>query len=337
MNGARCERGSVLILSAEDDVADTIRPRLEAAGAEVDRVHVLDAVRDDDGRRTFDIIRDLDRLGGALNRLDHVALVVIDPISAYLGKTDSHRNSDVRAALAPLSELAAKHEVAVILVSHLNKSTGGDALSRVTGSIAFTAAVRAAYLVTKDEADSARRLFVPVKNNIGDDATGFAFHIESTTISGINTSAVKWEPEFIITTADEALAAGGADSSAMNEAREFLQSLLTDQRVASRTVESEAKSAGLSWATVKRASESLNIKKKKDGLRGEWTWGFQNVTGRGGDGHHHPDADQHPDQHDDAQLAQLAHRHDLSKLSKLENAEHLHGVEISENAWEVEL
>ena len=84
-------------------------------------------------------------------------LVVIDPITAYLGGTDSHRNADMRALLAPLAELAARHVVAVVAVSHLNKNAKNPAMYRTTGSLAFVAAARAAWAVAKDQDNPDRR------------------------------------------------------------------------------------------------------------------------------------------------------------------------------------
>ena len=101
-----CEAGAVVILSAEDDAEDTIRPRLEAAGADLQRCFILDAVRDVDAdgnatQRAFSLKRDLERLSTLIAELRDVRLVVIDPISAYLGDADSHKNAEVRALLAP--------------------------------------------------------------------------------------------------------------------------------------------------------------------------------------------------------------------------------------------
>ena len=130
-----CECGNVIILSAEDDPSDTIRPRLEAAGADLSRLYVLDAVvegyHSDGGeiRRTFNLKSDINRLGDMLAEIGEVALIVIDPISAYLGGTDSHNNADIRALLSPLSELAAKYSAAIVCVSHLNKNSSGEALN----------------------------------------------------------------------------------------------------------------------------------------------------------------------------------------------------------------
>lgn len=99
--------------------------------------------------------------------------MVIDPIIAYLGKTDSHKNSDVRSVLAPIQSLAEKHSVAILLVSHLNKGSG-KAAYRVTGSIAFSAACRISLLAFKDPADNDRRIITPAKVNIARDNMGLA-------------------------------------------------------------------------------------------------------------------------------------------------------------------
>jgi RecA-family ATPase len=169
----KCERGDVLFLTAEDDPADTLRPRLEAAGADLTRVRIIDGVirgYTGDGSqksRTFSLADDLQALEAKLAELGNVAVVVIDPISAYLGDTDSHKNSDVRGLLAPLSELAARHNVAIIGVSHMSKAVGAKALMRVNGSLAFVAAARAAYVVVSDSTDRRRRLFLPMKTTWG--------------------------------------------------------------------------------------------------------------------------------------------------------------------------
>jgi hypothetical protein len=171
-------KGQVIMLSAEDDIADTIRPRLDAAGADIHSVHMLTAVQEGDGVRGFNLARDLAALDASLSQIGNVKLVIIDPITAYMSGTDTHKTADVRALLAPVSDLAVKHKVAVVVVSHLNKGGGGEAMTRVTGSLAFVAAARAAYVVQKDPEDPKRRLFQPIKNNLGVDDTGLAFRIE---------------------------------------------------------------------------------------------------------------------------------------------------------------
>ena len=121
--------GSVIILSAEDDAEDTIRPRLEAAGADLKRVFILDAIREPnrDGAlttRPFNLTADIERLSDLARKLGDVGLIDIDPITAYLGGVDSHKNAEVRGVLAPLAAMAAETEAAIVCVSHLNKAGG---------------------------------------------------------------------------------------------------------------------------------------------------------------------------------------------------------------------
>lgn len=272
-----CELGNVCFLSAEDDAEDTIRPRLEAAGADLDRVYILDAVLDDTGTRprAFNLASDLHRLGEMLAHIGDVALIVIDPITAYLGGTDSHKNADIRALLSPLGELAAKHGAAVVCVSHLNKGGSGEALMRVTGSLAFVAASRAAYLIARDKEDNHRRLFLPLKNNIGNDQSGLAFCVESHSLAGgIETSRVSWEGEPVAITADEAMSPQGdpEERSALDDAKEFLSNLLADGPVSSRIIKGDAEGAGHSWQTVRRAQKALGIEAQKEGMKGPWLW-----------------------------------------------------------------
>lgn len=272
-----CERGNVILFSAEDDAEDTIRPRLEAAGAVLERIFILDAVLDDAGARprAFNLNVDLPRLGDMLSHIGEVALIVIDPITAYLGGTDSHKNADIRALLSPLGELAAKYGAAVVCVSHLNKGGTGEALMRVTGSLAFVAAARAAFLIARDKEDNHRRLFLPIKNNIGNDQSGLAFTVESHSLPGnIETSRVSWEAEAVTITADEAMAPQGdpEELSALDDAKEFLSTLLADGPVSSKQIRGDAEGAGHSWQTVRRAQKALGIEAHKEGMKGPWLW-----------------------------------------------------------------
>jgi hypothetical protein len=277
-----CTPGDVMFLSAEDDPADTLRPRLEAAGAELHRVHVMDAVilgytgEGQQQKRAFSLQRDLEALSLRLAELGDVAAVVIDPITAYLGDVDSHRNAEVRALLAPLSDIAAKHGTAIIGVSHLNKSAGTEALMRVTGSLAFVAAARAAYLVAQDPEDPARRLFLPMKNNIGPDSSGLAFRIQTATIQSaagpLQTSLVTWDSEPVTTTADEVMRTQAPErGSALQVAEEWLQGVLSEP-ISSAEISGMAAHVGISGKTLRRAAESLGVAKEKGGMKAGWMW-----------------------------------------------------------------
>ena len=290
---SRCERGSVIILSAEDDAADTTRPRLEAAGADLSRVYVLDAVREETQggeirARTFNLATDITNLGALFAKLQDVALLVIDPVSAYLGNIDSHKNADVRSMLAPLAELAARHGVAVVCVSHLNKNSGTEALLRVQGSIAFGAAARAVWGVARDKGNPARRLFLPLKLNLGADESGLAFAVEGFALhSGIETSRVVWEGAPVTVTAEEAFAPDmdREDRTAVEEAKEFLADLLAMGPVSSKRIYADAREAGHSERTIRRAQKALGIEAKKDGT-GPWLWELpQKMAKTAEDGH----------------------------------------------------
>ena len=213
----------------------------------------------------------LDEIGG-------VALIVIDPITAYLGTTDSHKNAEIRALLSPLSDLAAKYEAAVVCVSHFNKATGGEALMRVTGSLAFVAAARAAFVVAKDPDDDTRRLFLPLKNNLGNDQTGLAFTVQSAQIESpagvIDTSCVAWQAESVTISADSAMSQplDQEECGELDEAKEFLRGLLADGPVPSKQIRADADGGGHAWRTIQRAQKALGIVAVKEGLKGGWIW-----------------------------------------------------------------
>jgi AAA domain len=276
----RAPQGGVVILSAEDGAADTVVPRLMAAGADLERVELVSAVRDEKSRRAFDLSVDLALLERKISEGD-VKLVIIDPISSYLGpKVDSHVNAAVRAVLEPVSEMAARLRVAIVAITHPPKGTGTTAINRFIGSIAFVAAARAAFMVTCDAEDEIRRLFLPVKNNLAPLGKGLAFRLEQRLVAdGIVGSSVAWETETVTITADQALQAAddrGGGEGAGADAEEFLREALAGGAVAVIDLKADAKQAGLSWTTIRRAKDRLGVvatreSHGRDGA-GRWTW-----------------------------------------------------------------
>jgi hypothetical protein len=273
----RARLGSVIILSAEDGVADTIVPRLTAAGADLDRIRLVTAVEDGKGRRSFNLQADLYELERTIAAIGDVRLIVIDPISSYMGKTDSHKNTDVRGVLEPIGEMAERMRVAVLSVTHFSKANGGTAiraLNKFMGSVAFVAAARAAFVVLEDPNDAERRLFLHAKNNLAEAPQGLAFRLDQDIVGeGIVTSKVAWEPEPVTLTANEVLAADGAskrNTLAVEEAECFLQALLAEGPLPSKQVDAEALEAGIKSATLRRAKANLCVKPYKDGMNGGW-------------------------------------------------------------------
>lgn len=277
--GVAMTPGGVVLLSAEDAIADTIRPRLDSAGADVSRIVALEAIRSvgDNGResaRTFDLSRDLSALEAAIRSVEGCRLVVIDPVTAYLGGVDSHRNAEIRGLLAPLGAIAERHRVAIVAITHLTKTAGGPAIYRAMGSLAFAATARSAWAVSKDKDDPRRRLLLPIKNNIAADTGGLAFAIEPLGVDGC--PVVAWEPGRVNVSADDALAADRDERDGRTErddAAEWLRELLANGPCPARDVERDARDAGFSIATVRRAKAAIGVVSRKPSIfGGSWVW-----------------------------------------------------------------
>jgi putative DNA primase/helicase len=181
-------RGDVVYITAEDGAAGTIRPRLEAAGADLDRVHIIERVIDDFGPRPFSLVADMALLDQALTAVRKPRVVIIDPINACLSATDGwafNPNSvqQVRALVRRLEALAERHRVAIVCVTHLTKAKGAT-LFRVTGSFALVAAARSVFTVTRKQGDSDTRIFAPAKNNLAPDGNAIPFRIKQRLTTG---------------------------------------------------------------------------------------------------------------------------------------------------------
>ena len=278
-DGSRCAPGNVLIWSGEDDPADTLVPRLMAAGADRARCYFIEGARRGGEVVPFDPARDLGQLLEAIEKIGGISLLVIDPVvSAVTG--DSHKNTEVRRALQPLVDLAAKCDCAVLGITHFAKGgQGTDPAQRVVGSVAFTAVARVVMVAAKvkgDEEGQDTRILARSKSNIGPDDGGFQYHLEqSEPLPGIHASHIAWGKAVegtareLLTDPDDGPQDEGA-GSAKEAAEEFLLELLKDGATATKHIQEQAKEAGISWATVRRASDALGVKKRPS--NGSWYW-----------------------------------------------------------------
>ncbi len=284
----RAPLGNVVILQAEDGIEDTCVPRLIAAGADLKRVFFVSAVRKGETERSFNLATDLDALEAKIKAVGDVVLVIIDPISSYLGRTDSHKNAELRGLLEPVGRLAERTNVAVVSITHFNKAPAGQSgktIYRFIGSIGFIAAARAAFVVVEDPEDCSRSLFLHAKNNLAPPPPGLAFRKTQTIIEGgIVTSLAEWEPEPVAMTANQAMGESKdrEGRSATDEVEDFLREVLAIEPRPVTEIETEARGAGFLKESerinqnkpIRSAKKRLGIEtyKPPGNLVGGWVW-----------------------------------------------------------------
>jgi putative DNA primase/helicase len=281
-DGSRCDPGNVLIWSGEDDPADTLLPRLLAAGGDRSRVFFVEGTRTDGVIRSFDPALDMAGLQAEAERIGNVRLVIVDPVvSAVAG--DGHKNNDVRRALQPLVDLASKLNAALVGITHFSKGgQGGDPAQRVIGSVAFSAVARIVLVAAKVKSEDGedRRILARGKSNIGPDDGGFTYSLEQCeALPEIQASRVAWgaavegSARELLSDPNEQDGDSDDGKSAIEDAIEFLREVLTDGPVPSKEIQRQAREAGISWRTVRRASDDMQILKKKGlGDSTAWHW-----------------------------------------------------------------
>ncbi|MEQ1904757.1 MAG: AAA family ATPase [Pirellulaceae bacterium] len=263
-DGATPPMGEVAILTAEDGAGDTIRPRLDAAGADVSKVLHIDGVGSGDTTGFPSLKDDLQPLEEFFKSRPELRLIIVDPLAAFLGdKIDSHSNTQVRAVLGPLCELCERYRVALLGITHLAKAEA-KAINRVIGSIAFVAAARACWLVAKDRDDETTRLFLPVKNNLSQ-SNGLAYAI----VDG----RCCWHSEEVLVSADDI--GGDENETPREEARQWLLAKLTHPMPA-KWILTQAKADGISERTLHRAKKELGIVSEKSA--DAWVWRLPEQT-----------------------------------------------------------
>lgn len=269
--------GGVVLLTAEDGLSDTVKPRLEVAGADLDRVLSLEHVGTGRNRRPLVLPDDLEVIAAAIERIGAV-LVVIDPLMAYLNSSvDSHRDQDVRRVLAILAALAASTGAAILLVRHLNKSAVGNPLYRGGGSIGIVGAARSGLVVGRDPEDDTRCILAMSKSNLAKRAPSLAYRVEGVNLVGIGeVPRITWLGP-VECDAAELLATPRADRGApRRDAARWLENTLAAGPVPAVDLQRRAKAHGLAWRTVRRAAGEVGVAKRKRGAPGDpsagWLW-----------------------------------------------------------------
>jgi hypothetical protein len=276
----RCE---IAILTAEDGLRDTLVPRLIAAEADTSKIHFLTGTKVDglasDETAMFDISRDVPALRKFLKANHAVKILIIDPLTAYLGSgTKAKENADVRRVLTPLVNLAEDFGVLLLANNHLNKGAG-KALYRVLDSVAFVALGRVIHLVIEDADNRENRKLICDKINIGSKPPGLTYFIQKTWIKAeqaeeIETSRIVWGTTTIDETADEALGAGDDMPTMAEEAEKLLRETLRKGRVVVQDIEAEARAAGMLGASkeiraskpFRMACERLGVSHEREGF-----------------------------------------------------------------------
>ena len=268
-DGQVCQPGAVILLTAEDGLEDTVRPRLESAGADLSRCHCLVSVAGEKGPRRPQLPGDLPELDERVRQTE-ARLVIIDPFVAFLDReVDSYRDRHVRACAALLTELCERRGTAVVLVRHLIKKLVG-AVYRGSGSIGIIASARAGLALVADPQKPDGLILATVKSNLAPAPPALRLHVEG---DGEASCRVVW---------DGACPAGSGtfyrgavtneEQSRLAEAMDFLRVTLSWPQPATE-VYKVAATAGLTPATLRRAKEKLGVRSQRSRYDPSfWEW-----------------------------------------------------------------
>lgn len=276
--------GKTFIWSAEDDIEDTLTPRLIAAGADLNSVFFVSGRQNEHGElQPFNPARDFSLLHERAEQTGGVSLLLIDPIVSLVSG-DMHRANDVRNALQQLVDFAARWNCSVLGITHLAKGAQlNSPADRIIGSQAFSALARTVLIATQQEC-STSRILVRAKSNIGPDHGGLRYEVEEIDLpAGLTSTRVAWG-ETVNGSARELLAdfelPDEGPRSQLQLATEFLREALADGPMPTTELEQAAEAAGLAWATVRRAQRRVAVA-RKNGAGGSWVWALRNEGDQG--------------------------------------------------------
>lgn len=260
--------GGVVVLTAEDDLADTVKPRLDAAGAATERIIAIDNIVLAGEEHYPTLPDDLGYVAEAIERVN-ARLVIIDPLMAYMNeRTDSHKDQSVRGMLAPLHHLAVDTGVAVLVVRHLNKMSGTNPLYRGSGSIGIIGHARSGLVVARDPDDPNARVLASQKSNLSVEPESLTFHLEQVD----DVSRVVWDG-VSEHRAGRLLSESREERSQLEEAKEIIVDALSDGALSAKDLKRRVLAEGVTDHTFRRARSALNLSKwKESGPSGHWMW-----------------------------------------------------------------
>ena len=244
---------NVIFQTAEDGLADTIKPKLELLGADCSRVHVIDD--GDDPLSLGD-----ERIEEAIVKAN-AKLLIIDPIQAYLGGSDLHSARGMRPLMKSLGAVAERTGCAVVIIGHLNKRDKARTQYRGLGSIDIYAAARSVLMVGR--IGETVRLIVHNKSNLAKNGPPMAFSFDSVT-------GFTWHGEFEINMDDLYNDSGSEHESQSDRAKKFIQTVLADGPVEATTIMEMAGEKDISPRTLKRAKSELGVNSVK--RNDKWYW-----------------------------------------------------------------
>jgi RecA/RadA recombinase len=255
-NGFADIPSDVIFQTAEDGLADTIKPRLEQLGADCLRIHVID--EDEQSLSLSD-----ERIEQAIVETN-AKLLIIDPIQAYLGGADMHSAKGMRPLMKSLGAAAERTGCAVVIIGHLNKrSFGTKAQYRGLGSIDIYAATRSVLTVGKVNSGENMRAVVHNKSNLAPLGASMSFVLDP--VFGFS-----WQGEYDINVDDLFNNAKNSNESQFDRAKRLIESVLRDGAVAAEDIMQMAENEGISVKTLKRAKAALGVISKKRGE--QWFW-----------------------------------------------------------------
>ncbi len=272
-DGSPAKRGKVLIWSSEDDPRDTLIPRLIAAGADLNNIHIVESVNHNNkGKRVFDPSRDFPLLKSAVEQVGNVSFMIIDSVADAVAG-DAGKNNQVRRALAPVKEFAEEMGIATLGITHFNKNVTGKAMSRIIDSVAFVGLPRVVMIAFKKRGNGS--LIMRAKSNIGPDNGGYEFYTYVEPLleyDGITANRVGWKG-YVEGSADDHLRDAESNiaepENEQQKAEKFLMDEFSDgMRRESADVIDKAKSLGISFDSLQRARKELGMTSKK--INNKW-------------------------------------------------------------------